>query len=56
VTDGIPQGVSPTEPEDFGCRIEIAGMVALSGDGGVYLEFRKGRRLSKPVSKVKSAA
>jgi hypothetical protein len=32
-------------------------MVALSEDGGVYFEFRKGRRLIlKAASKIKTAA
>jgi hypothetical protein len=57
VTGGAPAGVSPANLADIGCRIEITGMVALSEDGGVYFEFRKGRRLApKTASKIKTAA
>jgi hypothetical protein len=57
VTGGAPAGVSPANHADIGCRIVISGMVALSEDGGVYFEFRKGRRLIlKAASKIKTAA
>ena len=57
VTGGHPAGVSPANHEDSGCHIEITGIVALSDDGGVYFEFKKGRRLvSKIASRNKAAA
>ncbi|MBZ5523968.1 MAG: hypothetical protein LAP21_17160 [Acidobacteriia bacterium] len=57
VTGGKPVGVDPAEHQDYGCHIELTGMVALGDDGGVYFVFRDGRRLvSKPVSTAKPAA
>lgn len=57
VTGGHPAGVSPANHVDSGCHIEITGIVALSDDGGVYFEFKKGRRLvSKSAPKHKTAA
>ena len=57
VTGGHPAGVNPANHEDSGCHIEITGIVALSDDGGVYFEFKKGRRLlSQSARKNKTAA
>lgn len=49
VVGGRPD-VNALNPADIGCRIEVTGMVLMSDDGGIYLSFEKGQRLSlKPV-------
>ena len=56
VTGGAPTDVSPANPEDNGCRIEITGIVARGKTGGVRLEFLRGHRLKSKVISFKPAA